>query len=479
MERVIKENMVMVWICVALLSVLTVLSFGMTMQTVKGCSVLIGTGIVLGIICKTNLDNQKKALLIVLLPSYAILLFSALLGGNAVSFLATFITLGMASRYFEKKIIQYYAIPFSVVALLCAIFNYKIIADYSLIEAVVKVVIFAVTSFLIYKGTAFGEKKVLETKENEKVMVENQTVAVRIADSLNQEIASCGEEMKQVNHQAAVVSDSTEKMEAEIQESADTILSVNEKVNSSMEQIRLNYEYAKQLEESFGKVNEAVEKSNSAAEHARGTMSDMAVSVGEAQEVTIALRDKMKDITEILDKINSIASQTNLLSLNASIEAARAGEHGRGFAVVADEIRALSEESSNAAGDIQRILAGLSEMAGNVAEKVIEGADAAKDSSERIENLMDILGGITQATQDASEVVSGEYQIIENVKQEFTEVQTTLKEVATTAENNASMVADINQNIQLQSEAVKNLSEAIGKIQNSSSRLEEHFDVDN
>ena len=61
-------------------------------------------------------------------------------------------------------------------------------------------------------------------------------------------------------------------------------------------------------------------------------------------------------INEIVDQIKGIASQTNLLSLNASIEAARAGEAGRGFAIVANEIRALSDESNEAADKIAEIV---------------------------------------------------------------------------------------------------------------------------
>lgn len=99
----------------------------------------------------------------------------------------------------------------------------------------------------------------------------------------------------------------------------------------------------------------------------------------------------MKKITDILGEINSIAAQTNLLSLNASIEAARAGEHGKGFAVVADEIRALSEESAKSAGNIQNILKWLTDTTRQVDDEITQGTNAAAESVDTIVDFLNTL----------------------------------------------------------------------------------------
>ena len=150
----------------------------------------------------------------------------------------------------------------------------------------------------------------------------------------------------------------------------------------------------------------------SAAEDAKGTREEMNKLTDAMERIT----ETSKEIEKIIVAIEDIASQTNLLSLNASIEAARAGEAGRGFAVVADQIGKLAADSAQSAvttrelivkslGEIEagnyiveKSMDAITQVLANMENFATMASGAAESSKEQVEMLRQIEDGIAQIT---------------------------------------------------------------------------------
>ena len=144
-------------------------------------------------------------------------------------------------------------------------------------------------------------------------------------------------------------------------------------------------------------------------------------------ELILAIEEINKcseQIRTIIGAIEDIASQTNLLSLNASIEAARAGEAGRGFAVVADQIRTLAEESAQAAGNTRKLIE-------TTVAAVEKGIDIAGQTAEDMKKVMESTNASTEKMNIISELLEEEVVHIQ-------EINTTVSAISEVVNSNSA-----------------------------------------
>ncbi|QDR81770.1 methyl-accepting chemotaxis protein [Sporomusa termitida] len=137
---------------------------------------------------------------------------------------------------------------------------------------------------------------------------------------------------------------------------------------------------AQQVNDSITNIAATIEELNASQEDLTATMQDVA-NLSERVSVNVNNTDT------VLSTIHQIASQTNLLGLNAAIEAARVGEHGRGFAVVAEEVRKLSDQSQHSAKDIKATLQDLKSSMVTVINHTQQTAGITKEQAKATESI--------------------------------------------------------------------------------------------
>lgn len=478
MDKRHKQNNIIVLIGVVALSLLAGIAFKFSTKSLIGIAILVTCGIISTVSRFLVKNDMIKAILIVMAPSIGTFVYSAVLGGNSVAFLTNYVLLTLMTLYFRKEYIIYYAVPVGAVAFICAIFFPWIIdgSDYDNVAAITKAVFFVLMSMALINTTNRGRRVINRVEDTLDVVNENVKMANVVSQKLKQAIDDCKENVSNLSAQAVGVGEAVEQMEAETQNTNNITVSVQSKINAAIVEIDRNYELAQQLEAKFKDVNSVVQTSDEEVATMKENLQEMSETVMSANGATGILLDEMKKITDILEQINAIASQTNLLSLNASIEAARAGEHGKGFAVVANEIRSLSEQSAQAANNIQSILGGLSELTNDVSDKISAGALAATQGVEKMAQLIAVFEKIQDTTDEAHSIVREQYDLSQNVKNDFGRMQTEVESLVDVNEDNAARISNIVESVSIQNKEIYNLENEILNIHDTAVELQNHFE---
>lgn len=168
-------------------------------------------------------------------------------------------------------------------------------------------------------------------------------------------------------------------------------------------------------------IAESVVQAQSEVEELKNSSVLVETHFREMKSTFEAFQTSLKEIKDCMNKIVSIADQTNILSLNASIEAARVGAQGKGFAVVAGEVKNLSEEIRNLVAVVDASVGDVEAAADNLSSSILISHQALEQSISRVDETYEMFDNITQAAEGATSVQSEISQVIDNSK---TELQT-------------------------------------------------------
>ena len=213
----------------------------------------------------------------------------------------------------------------------------------------------------------------------------------------------------------------------------------------------------------LGEAVSAMTEHSEGASHSIGELDSITNTTIEAihivSEQISQNNDSAANINKAIELIKALAKQTNLLSLNASIEAARAGESGRGFSVVAEEIRKLSEESSENALEIERIV---KELINNVAvsvnkmEEVMQNVQKQQKCLDETRCAFSLLSREVSLVQDATDEIGEQTKILGSLKEIVTD---SVNSLASVVEQNAASTEETSASMAILSETIGECTE--------------------
>lgn len=299
-----------------------------------------------------------------------------------------------------------------------------------------------------------------------------------ISRQLNEHAEMSGEASEALYDSASVQSESMQQLKFAVEDLANSVGEVAGNATSLAAVVAETGESGTNVKQ---KMNDTVlisKKGRDDMEQIKLAMEEVRESVKHLEASVYKVGSSTEEIEKFVEMIGEIASQTNLLSLNASIEAAQAGEAGRGFAVVAEEIGKLAETSMNSAKQISSITSEINALMEDAVEKTKISSDRINVGSNMIITSSATFQEIYETVEETNEIVQ---QIIGNIMRvddvassmaAITEEQSaSAEEMLATSENLAQEAANVADNSGGVAQTAQNVAANAEKLANEMKRF--------